>query len=109
MGPGTAGSRGAEFESTILPTIPASVSSGCSSKFWPQGFGVIQNLFIRAVKRYLCPQMNELRLSLGLPRTASPDYSGAPPALDLALFSPVMGRSQPDWPANTVTTGYVFH
>lgn len=77
-------------------------------KLWPQGFGVIQNLFIRAVKRYLCPQMNELRLSLGLPRTASPDYSGAPPALDLALFSPVMGRSQPDWPANTVTTGYVF-
>ena len=34
---------------------------------------------------------------------------GYSPYLNLALFSPALGRRQPDWPANTVVTGFPFY
>jgi rhamnosyltransferase subunit B len=52
----------------------------------------------------------ELRRSLGLPvRRHALFFDRFSPRLNLALFSEVLGRSQPDWPANTVQTGFVFY
>jgi UDP:flavonoid glycosyltransferase YjiC (YdhE family) len=52
----------------------------------------------------------DLRRSLGLRTTRHPllhDRFSA--LLNLAMFSSVLGQRQPDWPANTVQTGFVFH
>lgn len=52
----------------------------------------------------------ELRHSLGLKRSRHPLLLDRfSPLLNLAMFSAVLGRRQPDWPVNTVQTGFVFH
>jgi UDP:flavonoid glycosyltransferase YjiC (YdhE family) len=52
----------------------------------------------------------ELRSRLGLPDTGNPVFEGQfSPRMTLALFSPLFGPAQPDWPPNTRVTGFVFH
>lgn len=51
-----------------------------------------------------------LRAELGLPRGEQPLLAGQhSPALVLALFSSVLAKPQPDWPANTRITGFPFY
>lgn len=52
--------------------------------------------------------VHDLRRELGLAETRrDPTYDGQfSPTLNLALFSSVMALPQPDWPANTVLTGF---
>ncbi len=50
------------------------------------------------------------RERLGLERGGNPIFEGQhAPRLVLALYSRVLGEPQPDWPANVVVTGHVFH
>lgn len=50
------------------------------------------------------------RQKLGLPRGGHPLYEGQfSPHLNLALFSRVLAKPQPDWPANTVVTGAISY
>jgi rhamnosyltransferase subunit B len=52
----------------------------------------------------------EFRAELGLPRGGQPILAGQhSPAKVLALFSKVMAEAQPDWPLNTVVTGFPFY
>jgi len=52
----------------------------------------------------------DLRLELGLPRGEQPLFKGQhSPTKVLALFSKVMAEPQPDWPPNTVVTGFPFY
>ena len=52
----------------------------------------------------------ELRAELGLPRGADPIFEGQhSPELVLALFSPLLGAPQPDWPPNSYATGFAFY
>ncbi len=52
----------------------------------------------------------DLRIELGLPRGEQPLIKGQhSPTKVLALFSKVMAEPQPDWPANTVVTGFPFY
>jgi UDP:flavonoid glycosyltransferase YjiC (YdhE family) len=54
--------------------------------------------------------VRQLRRELGLPPGRSPMFEGKfSPRLNLALFSPVLQTAQPDWPAHTVQTGFLFH
>jgi len=54
--------------------------------------------------------IEELRRSLGLRPTRHPLLLDRfSPLLNLALFSGVLGRRQPDWPARTVQTGFIFY
>lgn len=51
-----------------------------------------------------------LRAELGLERGANVIFDAKyAPALVLAMFSPLLGRPQPDWPPNTEITGFVFY
>jgi UDP:flavonoid glycosyltransferase YjiC (YdhE family) len=51
-----------------------------------------------------------LRAELGLPPTPNPLFAGQfSPYGTLALFSRVIARPQPDWPANTTETGFPFY
>jgi UDP:flavonoid glycosyltransferase YjiC (YdhE family) len=47
---------------------------------------------------------------LGLPRGSNPLFDAKhSPDLVLAMFSTVLGQEQPDWPANTLITGFCFY
>jgi rhamnosyltransferase subunit B len=51
-----------------------------------------------------------LRAELGLPRGEHPIFEGQhSPELVLALFSKVLAERQPDWPPQTVVTGFPFY
>ena len=53
---------------------------------------------------------DELRAELRLPAQLNPLFEGgASPHGTLALFSPLLGRPQPDWPARTLQTGFAFY
>ncbi len=52
----------------------------------------------------------KLRSELGIPSEMNAILEGQfSPHLTLALFSPVFGQPQPDWPPNTVITGFPFY
>jgi rhamnosyltransferase subunit B len=52
----------------------------------------------------------KLRNELGISSDANAIFEGQfSPLLTLALFSPLFGRPQPDWPPNTVITGFPFY
>jgi len=63
----------------------------------------------RGVQRWLAP-LEALRRDLGLaPSRASPVLTGQhSPTRVLAMFSPLFGQPQPDWPAVVRQTGAVF-
>lgn len=51
-----------------------------------------------------------LRAELGLPPGEHPVFEGQhSPALVLAMFSKALGQAQPDWPRQTLITGFPFY
>jgi rhamnosyltransferase subunit B len=65
---------------------------------------------LRIATRHWGEPIAELRRSLGLRPTQHPLLRDRfSPYLNLALFSSVLGRPQPDWPPHTVQTGFVFY
>ena len=74
------------------------------------GAGHLLRPFARVVTRSWCAPVYELRRELGLARGRSPLFDAKhAPALVLALFSPLLGKPQPDWPANTRQPGFIFY
>src|SRR6516225_7720892 len=61
--------------------------------------------------RSWCEPWHRLRAEVGLPPTpASPLFEGQhSPSLVLALFSESLADKQPDWPRQTVITGFPFY
>ena len=54
--------------------------------------------------------IQQLRKELDLPRSQNPIFEGQhSPTLVLALFSKVLSEVQPDFPSNTLVTGYPFY
>ncbi|HSQ23175.1 MAG TPA: nucleotide disphospho-sugar-binding domain-containing protein, partial [Pyrinomonadaceae bacterium] len=52
----------------------------------------------------------DVRAELGLPRGEQPILAGQhSPTCVLALFSKVLAAPQPDWPENTIVTGFPFY
>jgi rhamnosyltransferase subunit B len=65
---------------------------------------------VRFLTRRWGEPIAELRRSLGLRASQHPLLLDRfSPHLNLAMFSSVLGRPQPDWPHNTVQTGFVFY
>ena len=66
--------------------------------------------FARAVTRSWCRPVDALRKELGLGDGGSPLFEGKhAPGLVLALFSPLLGAPQPDWPQQTRQCGFIFY
>lgn len=60
--------------------------------------------------RHWISEVALLRRELGLPVGLHPMFDGQySPQLNLALFSSALGEPQPDWPANSVQTGFLFY
>lgn len=74
------------------------------------GLGHAVKRFARHVTRRWPDPVYELRDELGLERGRNPIFDAKHSEhLVLALFSNVMGDPQPDWPPNTLTSGFVFY
>lgn len=53
---------------------------------------------------------HEFRKELNLPPVSNPLFEGGrSPRLELAIFSELLGPRQPDWPPQTVATGFAFY
>jgi rhamnosyltransferase subunit B len=64
----------------------------------------------RAATRHWSNPVRRLRRQQGLRRKCDPVFRDKySKDLVLALFSPQMARPQPDWPKQTLQTGFVFH
>jgi rhamnosyltransferase subunit B len=74
------------------------------------GVGHIIAPFARFMTRKWSDPIYDLREELGLPPGNDPIFDAKfSPDLVLALFSSALGRPQPDWPASTQTTGFLFY
>lgn len=78
-------------------------------------FGKIANRgvinFAKLVSKSWGESVHQLRCKLGLPPLIGNPFidDKFSPYLILALFSPILTKPQPDWPANTVITGSTFY
>jgi UDP:flavonoid glycosyltransferase YjiC (YdhE family) len=74
----------------------------------PRFFGPLIRLGKRSTRHWTRPY-DLLRAELGLPRLEHPLFEGSySPTLALALFSPLLGPPQTDWPPQVVATGFPF-
>jgi UDP:flavonoid glycosyltransferase YjiC (YdhE family) len=120
VGPIVAQKRGLPWVSTVL--APVSFFSAYEPPVAPQMPSlyhfvklspVLGRLFRQVAKfrmDHMLRAVYQLRAELGMPRGEQPLLDGQhSPQRVLALFSPVIGRPQPDWPPNTRVTGFAFY
>lgn len=97
------------FSATDLPILPPApwVRHVARLGAWP---GRLLARSARLTSQRWTRPVAALRHREGLPPAPSPLFEGQhSPHLVLALFSKVLGAPQPDWPANVVVTGQMFH
>jgi UDP:flavonoid glycosyltransferase YjiC (YdhE family) len=62
------------------------------------------------MSQYRAESFNRFREELGIPYYGNPTFEGQhSPKLILAMFSPIFGPPQPDWPPQAKTTGFCFY
>ena len=94
------------YDPPVLPMYPRLARA---DKTIP-GMGHAIRRLARIISRKWPQPIYDLRAELGLPRGPNPLFDAKhSPYLVLALFSRVLGQEQPDWPANTRTTGFCFY
>jgi rhamnosyltransferase subunit B len=94
------------YDETVLPAAPWLRHVHALG---PRSYGVILALVKRGARRLARP-IGEFRRAQGLKRVDDPLFDGKhSPDLVLAMFSPLMGSPRPDWPDQTVVTGYAFY
>ncbi len=94
------------YDPPVLPNVPELQYLRWAG---PGFHHALQRMSARAIHHWWKP-VRELRSQEGLGPGKNPlladKYS---PHLVLALFSRQLAKPQPDWPANTLQTGFVFH
>jgi UDP:flavonoid glycosyltransferase YjiC (YdhE family) len=95
------------YDPPILPPVP-----GISRVLRRLGTGVnrqVLRLMKRATRKWSDPA-RQFRAELGLRPGSDPIYEAKnSPQLALAMFSSVFAQPQPDWPPNTLMTGFCFY
>ncbi|HEY0378735.1 MAG TPA: glycosyltransferase [Pyrinomonadaceae bacterium] len=93
------------YDPFVPPQSPGLVKLLRLSPLLARGFASI----VKGVSDKWVEPVYQLRAELGLPRGGHPIFEGQhSPSLVLALFSKVLGEPQPDWPPQTVVTGFPF-
>jgi len=94
------------YDPPVLPPYP----NLAKAQLVVPKIGRIVNRFARLVTRRWPEPVYELRRELGLDCGEDPIFDAKhSEQLVLALFSRVLGEPQPDWPKNTLITGFVFY
>jgi rhamnosyltransferase subunit B len=94
------------YDAPVLPPYPM------LARLQPAlpGMGRVIARFARWVTRSWPAPIYQLRSELGLGPGPDPIFEAKhSPYLVLAMFSPLLGEPQPDWPAATKVTGFVFY
>ena len=79
------------------------------SRFGPRVTRHLNRIGEGIVEKWIEP-LYQVRREIGLPRGEHPIFAGQhSPQKVLALFSPLLGAPQPDWPPQTVQTGFCFY
>ncbi|MEB3286791.1 MAG: glycosyltransferase [Vampirovibrionales bacterium] len=94
------------YDPPLLPLLPAlEKCHGLGPRFW----GPLLWFFKRTA-RHWPDTVYALRRELGLSTRLSPLFEGQfSPVLNLAMFSTLLGKPQPDWPVNTHVSGFSFY
>lgn len=91
------------------PVLPLAPWMAAIHRFGPVLNAPILNLGKVVTGRWTT-EYHQLRAELGLRKKPNPIFSGKySPYLNLAVFSSALGEPQPDWPENTLQTGFVFY
>ena len=97
------------FSAYDMPVLPGVPFTTVLEKMGP----AVNRLFIRLVKcvsHIWCRPIYRLRKDVGLAPGEHPIFNTQySPMLVLAMFSDLLARPRPDWPANTRITGYAFY
>lgn len=94
------------YDPSVIPAYPFVIKLRALG---PAVYGMVLKLG-RVQTRFWLPPINRFRASVGLPPGRDPVFEGQhSPQRVLAMFSPLMGEPQPDWPANTLVTGFPFY
>ncbi len=97
------------FSSYDPPRVPAFSAIPWTYRLGPGVWNVLWKM-ARLATRHWARSVDEARAAAGLPPSpAHPLIDGYSPLLNLALFSPVFAPPQPDWPANTIATGFPLY
>jgi rhamnosyltransferase subunit B len=97
------------FSDTDFPVLPALPGLAPAVRAWPWLRRALMRLVRRETAKWAVP-LDEMRARHGLPPAGNPLIEGQySPHLNLALFSRLMAEPQPDWPARTRVTGFVFY
>ena len=94
------------YDPPVLPMYPRLAKADRTVP----GMGHVIQRLARFISRNWPQPIYDLRQSLGLARGPNPLFDGKhSPELVLALFSRLLGQPQPDWPANTLVTGFCYY
>jgi UDP:flavonoid glycosyltransferase YjiC (YdhE family) len=94
------------FDASVIPSHPLLIKLRALG---PAFFGIVKKAGRIMTKSWLEP-LTRFRASVGLPPGQDPVFEGQhSPQRVLAMFSPLMGEPQPDWPAQTLITGFPFY
>jgi UDP:flavonoid glycosyltransferase YjiC (YdhE family) len=97
------------FSRTDFPALPGAPGVVPLSRLGPWAARGLKRIAESVTRGWTAP-VRALRAERGLPPAADPLYDGQfSPYGTLALFSPVFGAPQPDWPVRTHATGFVFY
>lgn len=97
------------FSAYDPPVVPPYPWLAHFYRFGP-GVGRFVSRFGHAITKSWIGPVLALRKELGLPEGLHPVFEGKfSPRLVIAMFSSVMATPQPDWPPNTVQTGFTFY
>jgi rhamnosyltransferase subunit B len=96
------------YDPSVLPLFP---DLSKNLRFLGPGFW---GLLLRLLKRstcFLAKPWDQFRSEIGLPRAEddNPLFDSHSPSLVLALFSKLLADKQPDWPLQTVVTGFPIY
>jgi len=99
---------------SFLSADDPSISPLAPSLTWLHGAGRVVNQAFLALGRFATDHwwkpVRDLRREQGLSLGRNPLFHDKfSPDLTLAMFSPEIARPQPDWPPNTVQSGYVYY
>ena len=97
------------FSAYDPPRVSAFSAIPWIHRLGPGVWNVLWKMARMATRHWLRP-VDDVRVTAGLPpSSAHPLIDGHSPLLNLALFSPVFAPPQPDWPANTIATGFPLY
>ena len=94
------------FDPSVVPSHPLLIKFRALG---PAFFRIVKQVGRYMTRSWLAP-ITRFRASVGLPPGQDPVFEGQhSPQRVLAMFSPLMGEPQADWPPQTVITGFPFY